>query len=458
MALPTQPATEAQLEAAARAIIGGAGVQDGPLRGLSMEDFDRATDLANKLIANGYTGMDEDLEMDTGVVDTEDTEALGLDVSDPKAALASLSRRYTGLSSQQQAARQEAEVTRAARFKAAEEAINQQRFGAPTTSQQLAALSQALLSPRRQRGIAGTFANLAPVFGQMATLQTGAEEKRAEALRQLREQYEIADEEFRLAGLEGERKALEPLIRAYGSLAKPKPLQNVGMQVVNGKLVVVRANPDTNELIKEEIGDAPQNLVLIPGVTAGGQPVFRGANGIVNAEGQPVTQFDVKPKPISATEQREIFKTEDLITSGLGSVRTLEEALTLNQQAYEGSLTGWRKTLGQLFSGDDPSYVATENFDNLVTTGALQSMKSIFGANPTEGERKILLDLQAVSSKPRSVRESILRRALDAAKSRISRETQRLESLKRGEYSSRGGSTAGSGRIIRYDSKGNRIK
>lgn len=440
MALPTQPATKAQLEAAARAIIGGAGVQDGPLRGLSMEDFDRATDLANKLTASGYTGMDEDLEMDTGVADTEDTEALGLDTSNPQAALASLSQRYTGILKEQQTARQKAEAARAARFKAAEEAINQQRFGAPTTSQQLAALSQALLSPRRQRGIAGTFANLAPVFGQMATLQTGAEEKRAEALRQLREQYETADEEFRLAGLEAESKAIEPLIRTYGALAKPKPLQNVGMEVINGKLVVVRANPDTGELIKEEIGDAPQNLMPIPGVTAQGQPVFRGSKGIVTAAGQPVTQFDPKetkpekPRAPSSTEMRQILQTEDLVNNRLAAIRSMQEALSLNQQAYDGSISGARMTLGRLFSSDDPTYVASEQLENLVRTGGLSNLKALFGANPTEGERKAAEALQAGLDKPRAVREKLLRRLLQEMQIALRDQTKRLEGLKTGQY------------------------
>lgn len=440
MALPTQPATKAQLEAAARAIIGGAGVQDGPLRGLSMEDFDRATDLANKLTASGYTGMDEDLEMDTGVADTEDTEALGLDTSNPQAALASLSQRYTGILKEQQTARQKAEAARAARFKAAEAAINQQRFGAPTTSQQLAALSQALLSPRRQRGIAGTFANLAPVFGQMATLQTGAEEKRAEALRQLREQYETADEEFRLAGLEAESKAIEPLIRTYGALAKPKPLQNVGMEVINGKLVVVRADPDTGELIKTEVGDAPVELLPVPGVTSQGQPVFRGPKGIVTAAGQPVTQFDPKetkpekPRAPSSTEMRQIIQTEDIVNNRLAAIRSVQEALGLNQQAYEGSLAGGRAALARLFSSDDPAYVATEQLEQLVKSGALADLKATFGGNPTEGERKALLDLQANITKPRAVREKFLRRLLSEMQIGLSNQTKRLEDLKTGKY------------------------
>lgn len=440
MALPTQPATKAQLEAAARAIIGGAGIQDGPLRGLSMEDFDRATDLANKLTASGYTGMDEDLEMDTGVADTEDTEALGLDASDPQAALASLSQRYTDLLSEQKAAREKDEAARAARFKAAEEAIKQQRFGAPTTSEKLYALSAALLSPRRMPGIAGTLNNLVPTLSKMSQLQSGAESQREAALRQLREQYETADEEFRLAGLEGERKAIEPLIRTYGALAKPKPLQNVGMEVINGKLVVVRANPDTGELIKEEIGDAPQNLMPVPGVTAQGQPVFRGAKGIVTAAGQPVTQFDPKetkpekPRAPSSTEMRQIIQTEDLVNNRMAAIRSMQEALSLNQQAYDGSISGARMTLGRLFSSDDPTYVASEQLENLVRTGGLSNLKALFGANPTEGERKAAEALQAGLDKPRAVREKLLRRLLQEMQIALRDQTKRLEGLKTGQY------------------------
>jgi hypothetical protein len=176
--------------------------------------------------------MEDELNMED---ETEDTGVLGMGASDPQAALASLSQRYTGLLGQQQAARQQAEVARAERFKAAEEAIKQQRFGAPTTSQQLAALSQALLAPRRMRGFAGTLANVMPAITEPAELRAAAETKREEALRQLREQYATAGEAAMLAGLEGERKAIEPLLRTYGALAKPSK-QRTGFNPITGEL------------------------------------------------------------------------------------------------------------------------------------------------------------------------------------------------------------------------------
>lgn len=59
------PATDAQIDEAARAIIGGAGIQDGPLRGLSPEDFDRATERANQMTAGGGARM-QPVSMTTG--------------------------------------------------------------------------------------------------------------------------------------------------------------------------------------------------------------------------------------------------------------------------------------------------------------------------------------------------------------------------------------------------------
>lgn len=157
--------------------------------------------------------LGDEMGSDTAALAASYPDLAAMGPADMRRALLS---KYLGAVESERTAREQSAASQAARFKAAEEAINQQRFGAPTTSQQLAALSQALLSPRRQRGIAGTFANLAPVFGQMATLQTGAEEKRAEALRQLREQTALAREQALVSGAESQRKSFGELMRVYG--------------------------------------------------------------------------------------------------------------------------------------------------------------------------------------------------------------------------------------------------
>jgi hypothetical protein len=141
----------------------------------------------------------------------------------------------------------------------------------------------------------------------------------------------------------------------------------------------------------------------------------------------------------------------------------VQDALGLNQQAYEGSLAGGRAALARLFSSDDPAYVATEQLEQLVKSGALADLKATFGAAPTEGERKALMDLQANITKPRAVRERFLRRLLQEIQIALDIQRKRLEGLKTGQYSQYQQPSAapaparGGPRTIRYDKNGKRI-
>jgi hypothetical protein len=134
----------------------------------------------------------------------------------------------------------------------------------------------------------------------------------------------------------------------------------------------------------------------------------------------------------------------------------VQEALGLNQNAYDGSIAGARMTLGRLFSSDDPKYVASEQLENLVMTGALANLKATFGSNPTEGERKAQLELQANLGKPRAVRDKFLRRLLKEMQIGLKGSTKRLEDLKTGGYGSYQ-PQAPAPRTIRYDKNGKRI-
>jgi len=327
-----------------------------------------------------------------------------------------------------------------------------QRMG-PTASERLLQLSAAFAQPTTVRGFSGVMGNIMPVLQQQAQERRVGEVKRQEALNALAAQQLAGKKELVGKELQTELQLGELERKANA----PKMPKVVGTQNVNGKVVVIQQDPDTGKISQTEIGEAPQGLKLVPGALSGGQPVFQDANGkFMTADRQPVTQFDTKPKTYSEGERRQIFKTEDGINTAMGTLKSLEQALALNEQAYEGSLSGWRKTLGQLTSSNDPQYVATENFDNLQITAAIQNLKNMFPGSVTEGERQALVDLQAVSKYPRAVRDQIIRRGMEAVKTVISRETDRLERLKGGEYSSRGGSSTG-GRVIRYDKQGNRI-
>lgn len=390
-------------------------------------------------------------------MDPEDeTEEGALASAMPSMNVGDWARSMQGLTAEQSAYSKQRESERAAQYEAARKALEEKRFG-PSRAEELFALSAAIGTPMVRPSFGGVMSNVSSALANIERANREAQISRADALAALQQEYMTGNDAAKMAEFKARGEALGRMGPVLARAAAPRVARPVGTQVINGKIVAISQDPTTGEFTQTELGDAPTNLKPMPGVTSGSQPVFVGANGPVDATGRPVTTFDTKPKPISATEQRQMVGSEDLINSGIAAVKNLEDALGLNKQAYEGSLSGWRKTVGALFSSDDPRYVATEQFDNLATGSALDSLKTTFGGNPTEGERKILLELQAVSTKPRAVREAILRRAMEAVKIRIRNETQRLQRFKSGEYSTRGGSTAGVSRVIRYDKNGNRL-
>lgn len=66
----------------------------------------------------------------------------------------------------------------------------EKNYRGPSLSEQLFAISQALLTPTRMSGFKGTLASLAPAFSSIAKAQTESNRQRAEALFKLQQQYE----------------------------------------------------------------------------------------------------------------------------------------------------------------------------------------------------------------------------------------------------------------------------
>ena len=105
--------------------------------------------------------------------------------------------------------------------------------------------------------------------------------------------------------------------------------------------------------------------------------------------------------------------------------------------AYLGSQA--RSLVGMAPSEESNALI---NYDNLVKEQALSQLKSTFGGNPTEGERKVLLDLQASSGKTPEQRADILNRAVALAQERIKGAEQRRESILTRSYRQPGAAPA----------------
>ncbi|PJI52897.1 hypothetical protein CTI14_35780, partial [Methylobacterium radiotolerans] len=135
-------------------------------------------------------------------------------------------------------------------------------------------------------------------------------------------------------------------------------------------------------------------------------------------------------RDMSVTEKKAIQDADNAAISAQSSIGLLEQAKKLSEQAYGGPFAKQRGDLMSAFGQERGQ--ATQELDNLVTTNALTNLKSIFGGNPTEGERKILLDVAGSSSLPHPLRVKVYQRAIDAATLRMQQNADRANQIREG--------------------------
>ncbi len=147
----------------------------------------------------------------------------------------------------------------------------------------------------------------------------------------------------------------------------------------------------------------------------------------------------------SATIAKEIFESDEGMLAGQNVVTALDRALELNEKAYSGPLAAQRGYAGSLLGAGNDAAVATEDLKNIVTAQALESLKATFGSMPTEGERKILLEIQGSVNQAPKVREGIYKRAKEMAQRRIQFNQQKARSLRDQTYFAPNGMSPGGG-------------
>lgn len=155
---------------------------------------------------------------------------------------------------------------------------------------------------------------------------------------------------------------------------------------------------------------------------------------VMGADGQQLKKSS-KQGPMSATLQKELIESDDQAQAGKAIISTLQNALKINKDAYSGYGAKTRAMLASnLIPGDTPGADTTIDLDNMMTGQALESLKTTFGGMPTEGERKILLDMQASADKTPAQRESIMKRAIEAADRRQKFAEKKASAIRSGEY------------------------
>jgi hypothetical protein len=158
--------------------------------------------------------------------------------------------------------------------------------------------------------------------------------------------------------------------------------------------------------------------------------------------------------PLTATDKRAILDADDAVLANETVIGQLESVLSpdqtgvsLNDRADYGMTANTQSWLARndptgLF--DDAKGEATTELNNVILGQALSSLKSIFGAAPTEGERKILVDLQASVDKTPTERKKIIERAIGLAKIRLAYNKQRADGLRGQTYYKPGSGQTGS--------------
>ena len=161
--------------------------------------------------------------------------------------------------------------------------------------------------------------------------------------------------------------------------------------------------------------------------------------------------------PLTATDKTAILNADEAVLANTTVIDQLNSVLapgadgkSLNDKAGYGVTAGaqsWAArndpvewiTGGGVKMFDDTQGQATTELSNIVLGQALSSLKSIFGAAPTEGERKILVDLQASIDKTPKEREAIIKRAITLAQARLKFNQERAAGLRGGTYYKSGG-------------------
>lgn len=146
-------------------------------------------------------------------------------------------------------------------------------------------------------------------------------------------------------------------------------------------------------------------------------------------------RFERTGREMGQSEIRLLSETEDTLFSKQESKGLLETALRLNPDTYDASISDTiARFAAEGLAPDHPKVVNTRDLENILKTQLLTSLKSTFGAAPTEGERAVLAELQGIDAKSKPERERIMRRALALVDLRIKKDEARLKGIREGQY------------------------
>jgi hypothetical protein len=147
------------------------------------------------------------------------------------------------------------------------------------------------------------------------------------------------------------------------------------------------------------------------------EAAYRGALGQVG-----------KPK-LTANDQKELINAKKTIIAAPNAEKKIQEALGLNEQAFSGSGIGLNaKTyLARKTGTFNETLANTTKLSNITMRNVLNSLKTTFGGLPTEGERKVLIDVESAIGGTEEERRAVLEQALESVKNKKTESQQLID-------------------------------
>ena len=255
------------------------------------------------------------------------------------------------------------------------------------------------------------------------------------------------------------RRLTQAQTQAAAQLAENKRLHdatirasNVGADVNEQKLEELK-NPmlvyDRREVVADRLGLKPGTRERSEFIATGDFPkANRDSLSVVAAEREKeairlgldptsdqgreyILTGKMKGQDLTPGQQTKVYELDDNLASAASAREAISGALALNETSYEGmgaSQQAWLLSL--LGPGWTPEKATnTIDMDNILRDQVLLRLKSAFGGNPTEGERKALMEVAGSVNTPAANRKKILDRALAELAKREARSQKMKEDI-----------------------------
>lgn len=251
------------------------------------------------------------------------------------------------------------------------------------------------------------------------------------------------------------REAAMQLIQRLGEVYTGPVAQQYGLVQTNAKMIEFALQ---NPTVQEQGAAAgtmqgSSQQANYDALKVAGQPTVNAQQGAgIYVAPQSTSARGIDPvtgeRKLTAAEQKEVFDNVDSMQSGQAAIDALSQASLLldggvtksDAKPYSGIGSDMRTiaarvpVLGDIVAEPERG-TATTDYSDLVKNQAVASLKATFGAMPTEGERKVLLDLQAISKYSEPEQRRIIANAIKRGQDRIEFNRRKTDAITRGDYS-----------------------